>query len=260
MGYYPHNLRQHDRLKAGFPPIDFRSRFDHARPMMQFPPKMITVLIADDHQIVLEGLTALLETEDDIQVIGTAVDGQQAVAMEKELNPDLVVMDIAMPVINGLEATRQIFRHNPKARIVLLSAHRDDVYIQRAQELGVAGFLIKQSSAHKLVDAIRDIYAGKTCYSPGIAKTLRHRTEESRGRDGDTNEKPILLTRREAETLQMVAEGKANKQMADLMGISIKTVEKHRDHLMRKLDIHETAGLTRYAIAHGVIQSHTPDE
>lgn len=227
---------------------------------MSFYSQTISVLLADDHQIVLEGLKAVLEAEADIHVLGYAVDGVQAVAMESELHPDVVIMDIAMPTLNGLEATRQILRNNPAARVVLLSAHSDDVYIERAQALGVVGFLIKQSSAHVLADAIRDIHTGKTCYSPGIAKTLRHRREESRDREGHPTENPIVFTRREAETLQMVAEGKANKQMADIMGISIKTVEKHRDHLMRKLDIHDTAGLTRYAIATGVIQTHSPEE
>lgn len=225
---------------------------------MTFSPQLITVILADDHQIVLEGLAALLGEEDDIEVLGCAEDGQQAVLMEAELHPDVIVMDIAMPVLNGLEATRQIHLHNPGARVMLLSAHRDDVYIERAQALGVAGFLIKQSSAHVLAGAIRKIHAGETCFSPAIAKSLRHQKAETNGRTGIPDEKPVTLTRREAETLQLVAEGKANKQMADLMGISIKTVEKHRDHLMRKLDIHDTAGLTRYAISTGVIQSHSP--
>ncbi len=225
---------------------------------MPFSSQIISVLLADDHQIVLEGLASLLKPEVDLEVVGCAVDGQEAVLMAAELHPDVVVMDIAMPTINGLEATRQILAHNPAARIMLLSAHRDDVYIERARLLGVAGFLIKQSSAHMLAAAIRDVYGGGTCYSPGIAKALRHRRTENSGRQVESPEVPLPLTPREAETLQMVAEGKANKQMADLMGISIKTVEKHRDHLMRKLDIHDTAGLTRYAIATGVIESHAP--
>lgn len=226
---------------------------------MQTIPEIITVLLADDHQIVLDGLAALLEAEKDIHVIGCALDGQHAVSLEAELHPDVVVMDIAMPLLNGLEATRHIHLHNPEARVLLLSAHRDDVYIERAQSLGAAGFLIKQSSAHVLAGAIREVHAGGTCYSPGIANTIRHKREENLNRLGNPSHHTVNLTPREAETLQMVAEGKANKQMADHMGISIKTVEKHRDHLMRKLNIHDTAGLTRYAIANGVIQSHTPD-
>jgi len=246
------------RIKAGFDPIDFSHAFVNSVSIMPFSPKIISVLLADDHQIVLEGLASLLRAEEDMQVIGCAVDGLQAVQLEAELHPDVVVMDIAMPGLNGLEATRHILLHNPGARVVLLSAHRDNVYIERAQALGVSGFLIKQSSAHVLAKSIRDVNAGGTCYSPGIAKTLRNRREDACGRDGDPAPIPVKLTPREAETLQMVAEGNANKQMADLMGISIKTVEKHRDNLMRKLDIHDTAGLTRYAIATGVIQAHTP--
>lgn len=220
--------------------------------------KHITVLLADDHHIVLEGLAALLKAESDLEVVGCAMDGQQVVSMEAEFCPDVVVMDIAMPVLNGLEATRQIHLRNPETRVLLLSAHRDDVYIERAQKLGAAGFLIKQSSAHVLADAIRDVAGGGTCYSPGIAKFIRHRRAEQLNRPDDPSHAAPALTPREAETLQLVAEGKANKQMADLLGISIKTVEKHREHLMRKLDIHDTAGLTRYAIATGVIESHAP--
>lgn len=226
---------------------------------MQATPHVITVLLADDHQIVLDGLSALLEAEKDIHVVGCALDGQQAVSMEEELQPDVVVIDIAMPLLNGLEATRHIHLNNPDALVLLLSAHRDDVYIERAQALGAAGFLIKQSSAHVLAAAIRKIFGGETCYSPGIAKAIRHRQEEALNRRSESERSPAALTPREAETLQMVAEGLANKQMADELGISIKTVEKHRDHLMRKLNIHDTAGLTRYAIATGVIQAHAPE-
>ncbi|MEX2605820.1 MAG: response regulator transcription factor [Kiritimatiellia bacterium] len=220
---------------------------------------IITVLLVDDHQIVLEGLTALLEAEKDIHVVGRALDGQQAVSLEAELHPDVVVMDIAMPILNGLEATRHIHRHNPGARVVLLSAHRDDVYIERALALGASGFLIKQSSAHVLADAIRKIHAGGTFYSPGIEQSIRQRRKEDLNRLGTPTRSAASLTPREAETLQMVAEGMANKQMADHLKISIKTVEKHRNNLMRKLGIHDTAGLTRYAIATGVIQSHVPE-
>jgi DNA-binding NarL/FixJ family response regulator len=158
-------------------------------------------------------------------------------------------------VLNGLEATRQILAAHPAARIIILSAHSDDEYIERTTAAGVAGFLEKQTSAEVLTKAIREVAAGRAYFSPAIAKRLPHDPSKPRGRDGLIKPKGTKLTSRESEVLQLVAEGSANKQVADALGISIKTVEKHRQHLMDKLNIHETAGLTRYAIAAGVIES-----
>ncbi|HAL92931.1 MAG TPA: DNA-binding response regulator [Verrucomicrobia bacterium] len=215
----------------------------------------ITVLLAEDHQIVREGLKKLLEGETDIQVVGEAVSGREAVEMVRQLRPAVVVMDIAMPLLNGLEATSQIRLISPDTRVLILSAHSDDAYVERAMELGAAGFLIKQSSIHVLKDAIREAHKGNVFFSPEIAKHQRNRQPESKNRKGGGGGKAPGLTPREAEVLQLVAEGKANKQVAAELGISIKTVEKHRDHLMRKLDLHDTAGLTRYAISAGIIES-----
>ena len=215
----------------------------------------ITVLLAEDHQIVREGLRKLLEIEPDIEVVGEAVSGREAVEMVRKLRPDVVVMDIAMPLLNGLEATSQIRQSSPDTRILILSAHSDDAYVERAMELGAAGFLIKQSSIHVLKDAIREASKGNVFYSPEVARHLRNRHPESKDRKNGKTGKLSNLTPREAEVLQLVAEGKANKQVAAELGISIKTVEKHRDHLMRKLAIHDTAGLTRYAISAGIIES-----
>ncbi len=215
----------------------------------------ITVLLVEDHQIVREGLRKLLESERGIEVVGEAISGRQAVERVRELRPDVVVMDIAMPLLNGLEATSQIRLTSPETRVLMLSAHSDDAYIERAMALGAAGFLIKQSSAHMLKDAIREAHKGKTFYSPEVARHLHNRRPESKSRPGRTAGKLPELTPREMEVLQLVAEGKANKQVAAELGISIKTVEKHRDHLMRKLAIHDTAGLTRYAISAGIIES-----
>lgn len=215
----------------------------------------IRVLLAEDHQIVREGLRKLLEGEPDIEVVGEVFTGRRAVEMVRELRPDVVVMDIAMPRLNGLEATSQIRQFSPETRVLMLSAHSDDAYIERAVELGAAGFLIKQSSVHVLKDAIREAHKGNIFYSPEIARHLHNRRPESKGRNHQKDGKFPCLTPREAEVLQLVAEGKANKQVAAELGISIKTVEKHRDHLMRKLDIHDTAGLTRYAISAGIIEN-----
>lgn len=215
----------------------------------------ITVLLAEDHQIVREGLRILLEGERDIEVVGEAVSGREAVDRVRKLRPDVVVMDIAMPLLNGLEATSQIRQFSPETRVLILSAHSDDAYVEKALALGAAGFLIKQSSVHVLKDAIREAHKGNVFYSPEVARHRRNRQSESKDRKNRPNGKVAELTPREAEVLQLVAEGKANKQVAAELGISIKTVEKHRDHLMRKLAIHDTAGLTRYAISAGIIES-----
>ncbi|MEI6210331.1 MAG: response regulator transcription factor [bacterium] len=217
--------------------------------------KKITVLLAEDHMIVREGLKKLLETEKDILVVGEATNGRQAVDMAAKLRPDVVVMDIAMPQLNGLEATRQIRQLVPAAKILMLSAHSDDAYVDRLTALGVSGYLIKQTSAHILSEAIREVQKGNTFYTASISKRIGQRHPKALDRKGQSKAKDVSLSTREMEVLQQIAEGQANKQIAADLGISTKTVEKHRDHLMRKLDIHDTAGLTRYAISAGIIES-----
>ena len=212
----------------------------------------ITVLLAEDHQIVREGLRALLKLESDIQVVGEAANGRDAVKLAASLNPDVVVMDIAMPLLNGLEAARQILSAAPTTRLLILSAHSDDAYVERVMELDAAGYLVKQTAAHILPQAIREIHRGKLFFSPTITKRLpNHQTKPTAA--GKKN--PANLTTREMEVLQLVAEGKANKESADVLHISIKTIEKHRQKVMEKLNIHDTASLTRYAIANGIIES-----
>jgi DNA-binding NarL/FixJ family response regulator len=218
-------------------------------------PKQITVMLAEDHAIVRQGLSALLNADGNFKMVGEARNGREAVEMALRLQPNVILMDIAMPELNGLEATRQILTAHPAARIIILSAHSDHEYIERTTEAGVAGFLEKQTSAEILTKAIREVAAGKTYFSPSIAKRLPHDPSKPRSRDGTVKVKGAKLTSRETEVLQLVAEGSANKQVAAALGISIKTVEKHRQHVMDKLNIHETAGLTRYAIAAGVIES-----
>jgi DNA-binding NarL/FixJ family response regulator len=217
-----------------------------------------TVIIADDHTIVREGLHALLSQEKDLHVIGEAEDGRAAVNMAEELKPSIIVMDIAMPLLNGLEATRQILKSSPLTKILILSAHSDDAYVEKALSLGASGFLVKQTAFHVLPETIRRIVAGSMFLSPAISKRLgdHWRSSLERG-DVPVNHFISHLTSREMEVLQLVAEGKANKQIADELKISIKTVEKHRQTLMEKLSIHDTAGLTRYAISAGIIESST---
>jgi DNA-binding NarL/FixJ family response regulator len=220
--------------------------------------KRITVLLAEDHTIVREGFRKMLEMEDDLEVVGEAQDGRQAVALAKKFRPDVVLMDIAMPLLNGLEATRQVLKAFPATKVLMLSAHSDDAYVKNATESGAVGFLLKQTSAHDVCRAIREVQKGKTFYSPSISRRQDRIHPLSPDRAGGFKKKVIPLTSREMEVLQLIAEGKANKETASELGIGIKTVEKHREHLMEKLDIHDTAGLTRYAISAGVIESSVP--
>ncbi len=217
--------------------------------------KRITVVLAEDHTIVREGLRALLEAEDDIEVIGEAQTGREAVQLARRLQPAVIVMDIAMPLLNGVEATRQILRDVPATKILILSAHHDDEYVEQLTLLGAAGYLIKQASADFLARAIREVSKGKSFFSPAITKRLRHLEQGALDRGGRLRRGGARLTSREVEVLQLIAEGKANKQTAAELSISVKTVEKHRQHLMDKLDLHDTAALTRYAIAAGIIES-----
>jgi DNA-binding NarL/FixJ family response regulator len=213
----------------------------------------ITVLLADDHMIFREGLRSLLALESGITVVGEAQDGRETVRLAQKLHPAVVVMDIAMPLLNGLDACQKISSSLPQTKVLILSAHGEDEYIERMTEVGASGYLIKQTSAHLLAKGIRALDAGGTFYSPDIGKHLRANYNSA---NGQLRKKDISrLTPREREVLQLVAEGKANKQIASGLKISIKTVEKHRQALMDKLAIHETAGLTRYAIAAGMIES-----
>lgn len=217
--------------------------------------KTITVLLVEDHIIVREGLRALLEMEADLVLAGEAANGREAVREALRLGPDVIIMDLAMPDLNGLEGTRQILAARPGTKILILSAHCDDSYVEQAMALGAAGYLVKQSSAHVLSEAIRSVHRGGTYYSPKIARRIKALRQHSvRLSHPATEPDPVHLTPREREVLQLVAEGKANKETAGALHISIKTVEKHRQSLMNKLAIHDTAGLTRFAIGSGVIE------
>jgi DNA-binding NarL/FixJ family response regulator len=216
--------------------------------------KPITILIVEDHAIVREGFRRMLELEGDLEVVGEAQDGRQAVEMAKKLHPDVILMDVAMPVLNGLEATRQVIKALPATKVLILSAHGDLAYIENAMDSGAVGFLVKQSPAHEVYRAIREVHQGKTFFAPSISKRFDHFDPPSSGRSGMIKN-PTELTSRQRKVLQLVAEGKANKQAAAELGICTKTVEKHREHLMQKLGVHNTAGLTRYAIDAGVIES-----
>jgi len=212
----------------------------------------ITVLLADDHTLVREGLRALLAGERDIEVVGEAATGREAVELAQQLLPAVVIMDIVMPRLSGIEATRQIRQICPATRVLILSARSDDHYIREVTALGVAGYLVKQASAQALCAAIRDVHQGKKAFSPSIACRL---PRQCAAHCGTCEYRQACLTEREVEVLQLVAEGLPNKQIAPELGISTRTVEKHRSTLTRKLKIYDTASLTRYAIGAGLIDS-----
>lgn len=214
----------------------------------------ITILLADDHTIVREALAAYLKTAHDIKVLGQACDGRQAVEMTRTLKPDVVVMDVAMPLLNGIAATRQILHYQPGTKVLMLSAYSDVAYVDSVMELGARGYLSKQTDAEALPHAIRQVHQGNIYYSPAIARQRHHHEIQAKAR-GDLHASAHAghPSPRENELLVLIAGGKGNQAAADLMHISIKTVEKHRQSLMDKLNIHHTAGLTQYAVAQGLI-------
>jgi DNA-binding NarL/FixJ family response regulator len=206
--------------------------------------KRITVLLVDDHTVVRQDLRALLGLQPDLEVVGEAGNGREAVAAAKRIQPDVVLMDVAMPLLNGREATRKILEVAPGVRVLVLSCYSDDDCVAQMLEAGATGYLLKHAVANELAQAIRDVRRGVKVFSPAIAK---RRQDNQHGAFGRTR-----LTAREIEVLQLIAEGFSNPGMAAELGISIKTVDKHRQQVMRKLDIHDVAGLTRFVIAQGV--------
>jgi DNA-binding NarL/FixJ family response regulator len=219
--------------------------------------KKIAVLLVDDHTVVRQGLRALLASEEDIEVIGEAENGRQAVMLARKTPPDVAVMDVAMPLLNGLEATRQILKLVPTCKVLVLTSYGDDECVEQLMQAGASGYLIKQTAANDLLKAIREVQRGNAFFSPAIAKRLRDHCREAFTNGGATK-KSCELTSREAEVLQLIAEGFSNKQIAAELAISIKTVEKHRQQVMNKLNIHDVAGLTRYAISKGMVERHVP--
>lgn len=219
--------------------------------------KKIGVLLVDDHTVVRQGLRALLKAEEDIEVLGEAENGRQAVMLAKKHPPDVVVMDVAMPLLNGLEATRQILKSLPNTKVLVLTSYGDDECVEQLMQAGAAGYLIKQTAANDLLKAIREVQRGNAFFSPAIAKRLRDQCRQAFS-SGQPSKKSVELTSREAEVLQLIAEGSSNKQIAAELAISIKTVEKHRQQVMNKLNIHDVAGLTRYAISKGLVERSLP--
>jgi len=207
----------------------------------------IRVLIADNHVIVRQGLKAYLE-RGGIQIIGEASDGQEAVSLAIKLLPDVAILDIGMPILNGIDAARELKQSLPKTKTVLLTRHNEDQYVTAALRAGVRGYILKTQAATDLVQAIQQVSRGEIYLSPGISRAL----VEAFLSKTDLPEDP--LTARERQVLQLVGEGKSTKEIAVLLGVSVKTAESHRSRLMQKLDIHEVASLVRYAVRRGVIQ------
>lgn len=217
--------------------------------------KIISVLLVEDHVVVRQSLSKLLIADGHCAVVGEARTGREAIELAAKLRPDVILLDIALPELNGLSAMRRILAVDPTAKFLVLSAHSDQIYVERMISAGAIGFLEKQTSAAILIEAIHQVAQGKAFFSPAITKRISTKKNRSGDRHDLRKHDNRSLTPRENEVLQLIAEGHSNKQAATLLGISFKTVEKHRQHLMNKLDIHETAGLTRYAMLHGIIES-----
>lgn len=213
----------------------------------------IKVVIAEDHTIVRKGLCALLEGESDIEVIGEAENGREAIKIVEKLLPDVVVMDIAMPGLNGLETTRQLKKRIPKLKILILTMHDNEEYIFETLRAGASGYLIKRSAPNELISAIQSVYRDESFLSPAISKKVIAGFVQRGGAAAIEDEDYQKLTAREREVLQLIAEGHANREISRLLHISIKTVESHKAHIMEKLDIRNIAELTQYAIRKGLI-------
>jgi DNA-binding NarL/FixJ family response regulator len=209
---------------------------------------MITVILADDHPVVRDGLCFLLDSQEDIKVIGTAVNGLEAVELATKTHPDVVVMDIAMPLLNGIEATQQIRLACPQTKVAILSIHFTSIHIQRALQAGAMGYLLKESAGEEVVEAIRAVHSGERYLSKKIAESV---VEDYVRRSGDD----VLegLSPRERQVLQLIAEGKTSADAAKLLYLSVKTVETYRSRLMQKLGLKDMTSLVKFAIQHGII-------
>ena len=214
--------------------------------------KKLRILLADDHIVMRTGLRALLERQPNLEVVGECENGRETVALAASLEADVVVMDVGMPVLSGIEATQTIVTQNPNVAVVILSMHADESYVMRALKAGARGYLLKDSAAADLIGAIQAISQGKSFFSPKVSRILAEdyvRVLKQKG----TVDTYDLLTSREREILQLLAEGKTNKEVAAALNISPYTVETHRSHILQKLDLHNSAEIVLYAVRKGII-------
>lgn len=208
----------------------------------------VRILLVDDHVLVRQGLKSLLEREGFL-VVGEASDGQEGLRLAESERPDIVVMDISMPTINGLSAAREIQQKFPKTKTILLTQHDEKQYVTEAMEAGVKGYVLKNQAGSDLLQAIKQVSRGQVYLSPGVAQAVVESYQSNTGKSG------TRLTLRERQVLQLIAEGKSTRDIAAVLGISVKTAESHRTRLMQKLDIHETASLVRYAVRNGIVEA-----
>jgi DNA-binding NarL/FixJ family response regulator len=212
----------------------------------------VRILVADDHGVVRKGLRLILERHDGLEVIGEAADGREAVRLAEELSPDIVIMDVGMPQLNGIDATAQILHRNPRAGVIILSMHSDEGYIVRALSAGAKGYLLKDSAEEDLIQAVRIVAQGRPFFSPRITQTLLDDYVRQLRQKG-LQDSYDLLTEREKEVLQLISGGKSNKEVATILGLSVYTVETHRTNLMQKLNLHNTAEIVLYAVRKKII-------
>ena len=212
----------------------------------------IHILIADDHTLLRNGISAILKDEQDMVIVGEANDGREAVRLAGQLKPNVVLMDIAMPLLNGLEATRQIKREHPEINVLVLTMYDNEEYFRKMLEVGASGYIIKRAAATELVSAIRAIYSGEAVLSPAITRLL---LEDYLNHDlRNEKDDPNALSSREREVLQLIAEGKTSREIAEILNLSVKTVQSHRTNLMQKLDLHDRGELIKYAIQKKIIE------
>ena len=213
---------------------------------------MIKVLLADDHKLLIDGLRPLIDKLRDIEVVGVANDGLKAVEMAVQLKPDIILLDISMPGLNGMDAARKIIRDLPHTKIIMLSMHADRRYIKESLRIGARGYILKESAAKEVIKAIGDVQKGKMFFSQSVRDKVLHDYVDWLQTDGESSYSPLSV--REREVLQLFAEGKSTKDVAGVLNISVKTVESHRKQIMDKLELHSIAELTKYAIREGLTQ------
>lgn len=212
----------------------------------------IRLLLVDDHPIVLDGLKSHLSAHADLEVAGEATDGNQALRKARQLSPDIILLDISMPRLNGLEFMETLRRESPSARVIVLTMHDSPEYITQTVRLGARGYLLKDTSPAELIRAIKAVHAGEVYFSPVVSRVVVETAVKGGFQSGDRRKDP--LTEREHEVLALIAEGLSNKEIAGRLRLGVRTIETHRERIMRKLNVHSVAGLTRFAIARGLVK------